>query len=323
VQASDGVEAITLQDPTLQSVAAYGAISVPGEQDIYRFTPAQDAKIPVEALVPARVSNRFFAPDVVVASTAFPAGTDVPVAIPEGWGAVLISSEWKDREVYFEEFSQERLYHGVERMLDVHAGNTYLVYIFDDERQTGDYALGIGSVENFDEQPMSTVLAEVFRVKAGTVSNVPVAWTDVLGLFLAIAGFVIGLGAVSVIDVHGFLARRSAYWTQATIRTHYVTKPLIWIGMLLAVVGTSIYFSRIGWTNLAPVLAPLAVVLVLNGAYLSFVVSPQLQRMEKTGKEGDLVPRGLQRRITVSFLVSFFGWWSALFLLVWQVVVLR
>ena len=35
---------------------------------------------------------------------------------------------------------------------------------------------------------------------------------DFLGLFICIAGFVVGLGAVTVIDIHGFLGRKSKYW---------------------------------------------------------------------------------------------------------------
>ncbi len=50
---------------------------------------------------------------------------------------------------------------------------------------------------------------------------------DFIGLFCLIAGFVIGLGAVTVVDIHGFLGRTSAYWTEATTRTHKVTKPMI------------------------------------------------------------------------------------------------
>ncbi len=46
-----------------------------------------------------------------------------------------------------------------------------------------------------------------------------------------------GLGAVTVIDLHGFLGRTSSYWTEATIRTHKITKPLIWKGMFLAILG--------------------------------------------------------------------------------------
>lgn len=34
---------------------------------------------------------------------------------------------------------------------------------------------------------------------------------DIFGLFILIAGFVIGLGAVTLIDLRGFLNGRSAY----------------------------------------------------------------------------------------------------------------
>lgn len=54
---------------------------------------------------------------------------------------------------------------------------------------------------------------------------------DFLGLFLSLSGFVLGLGAVTVIDIHGFLGRKSQYWTEATTRTQKVTKPLIWVGI--------------------------------------------------------------------------------------------
>ncbi|MDO8659167.1 MAG: hypothetical protein Q7K54_01055 [Candidatus Parcubacteria bacterium] len=53
-----------------------------------------------------------------------------------------------------------------------------------------------------------------------------------IGLFVFISGFIVGLGAVTVIDIHGFLGRKSSYWTEATTRTHKVTKPMIWVGIL-------------------------------------------------------------------------------------------
>ncbi|MFZ2523449.1 MAG: hypothetical protein WAW92_03625, partial [Minisyncoccia bacterium] len=67
---------------------------------------------------------------------------------------------------------------------------------------------------------------------------------DFIGLFLLIAGFVVGLGAVTVIDIHGFLGRKSQYWTEATTRTHKVTKPMIWVGIILALIGGAIFFRN-------------------------------------------------------------------------------
>jgi hypothetical protein len=75
-------------------------------------------------------------------------------------------------------------------------------------------------------------------------------WFDILGLFLHLAGFVVGLGAVTVIDLHGFLGRKSSYWTEATTRTHKVTKPLIWLGLSLAVIGGAIFHRGQGWTSI-------------------------------------------------------------------------
>lgn len=133
---------------------------------------------------------------------------------------------------------------------------------------------------------------------------------DALGIFLTIAGFVIGLGAVTVIDLHGFLGRNSPYWTEATIRTHKVTKPLIWMGMALAIIGSAIVYRETGFTGYVPLQTFIAAVLVFNGCFLSFWVSPRLLERERQGKSRELLPRSWQGAITVSFVVSFTGWWS-------------
>jgi hypothetical protein len=164
---------------------------------------------------------------------------------------------------------------------------------------------------------------EQLFVYLGIWSNKAFSWADILGLFLFIVGFIIGLGAVTVIDLHGFLGRKSSYWTEATIRTHKITKPLIWIGMFLAIVGGIITYRSIGLAGTALIHAFLAVVLILNGCFLSFWVSPQLLRREKEGKARELLPADLQMKIAMSFMISVIGWWSCLFLLVWYIVVLR
>ena len=157
----------------------------------------------------------------------------------------------------------------------------------------------------------------------GLWSIKPVSWVEVTGLFLFIAGFVIGLGAVTVIDLHGFLGRKSSYWTEATIRTHKVTKPLIWLGMFLAISGGVIFYSAAGFSRVALIHAILAIFLILNGSFLSFYVSPRLLKREKEGKAREILPADLQTKIAMSFVVSITAWWSSLFLLVWYIVVLR
>ena len=137
-----------------------------------------------------------------------------------------------------------------------------------------------------------------------------------LGLFFIFVGFIIGLGAVTVIDLHGFLGRHSAYWTEATTRTHKVTKPLIWIGMALAVLGGFLFYRDYGLHTITLVHLISLVVMIGNGIFLSFSVSPFLIEREKQGRATELLPSIWQKKITVSFLVSFVCWWGNLALFV-------
>ena len=144
---------------------------------------------------------------------------------------------------------------------------------------------------------------------------------DLLGLFLFLSGFVIGLGAVNVIDIHGFLGRKSSYWTEATIRTHKVTKPLIWTGIFLVIVGGIIFYRNESIVGIPLIHLLIAIALILNGLFLSFRVSPFLLRREKEGKQSEILPLSWQRKIVISFIISDIGWWGGLFLLVWYLVV--
>lgn len=133
---------------------------------------------------------------------------------------------------------------------------------------------------------------------------------EFVGLFLLIAGFIIGLGAVTVIDIHGALGTRSSYWTVATTRTHKITKPLIWLGIMLALIGGGIYYSNEPVTFVRVIQLLIAIILVINGVFLSFSVSPFLLEREKQNKDTQLLPQSWQTAIFVSFVVSFVGWWT-------------
>lgn len=138
---------------------------------------------------------------------------------------------------------------------------------------------------------------------------------DTIGLFLFLAGFVIGLGAVTVIDIHGFLGRKSSYWTEATTRTHKVTKPMIWTGIMLAIIGGLIFYRAQSFAGIPLIHAVIALALILNGYFLSFKVSPFLLKREKEGLPGELLPTSWQKKITASLIVSDIGWWGGLLLL--------
>ncbi len=137
-------------------------------------------------------------------------------------------------------------------------------------------------------------------------------WIDIFGLFFLLSGFVIGLGAVTVIDIHGFLGMRSAYWTQTAVRVQKVTKPLIWVGIALCVVGGSIYYRFETLSGVVLYHTVAASVLVLNGVFLSLVVSPYLLEREQQGRSDELLDRSWQIKIALSLLISDFFWWSSL-----------
>ena len=139
---------------------------------------------------------------------------------------------------------------------------------------------------------------------------------DFIGLFILISGYILGLGAVTVIDLHGFLGRTSPYWTEATTRTHKVTKPLIWTGIFLAVFGGTLFFRNEPFTGVPVYLTLIAVVLVLNGLFLSFRVSPYLLQKEKEGRANELLPASWQKKIIISLILSDLGWWGGLILIV-------
>lgn len=99
-------------------------------------------------------------------------------------------------------------------------------------------------------------------------------------LFITVVGFIIGLGAVTVIDIHGVLGKFFAYWRAAAVRTHKITMPLIWIGTLVVGIGYVLSSSQgvdLSW------LWYIYAILILNGSFLSFIVSPKLIANEKSG----------------------------------------
>jgi hypothetical protein len=132
---------------------------------------------------------------------------------------------------------------------------------------------------------------------------------DFLGTFLFITGLIIGLGSVTVIDILGFLGRKSPYWTLTTIRTHKVTKPLIWIGIFLTIVGGNILYRNIGFNSFGLYHTILGIILILNGCFLSFIISPYLLGRERNNLSEEILSQSIQFKITLSFIISFVSWW--------------
>jgi hypothetical protein len=142
---------------------------------------------------------------------------------------------------------------------------------------------------------------------------------EFIALGILLAGYIVGLGAVTVIDLHGFLGRTSPYWTEATTRTHKVTKPLIWIGLMLVVIGSTLWFADRTWWGLPALVQGLYALLLINGSFLSFVISPYLLKREARGEAAQLLPMTIQYRVMVSFVFSVLGWWGTFVLIMWDI----
>ena len=131
-------------------------------------------------------------------------------------------------------------------------------------------------------------------------------------LLVHIIGIIIALGAVTVIDTMGFTARKSKEWTKTTIKAHHITKPLIWLGTIIAVLSWLFLYDA---TTISNIKSILLVIMVLNGSFLSFYVSP---RLDKLYNKNTLLPTPLQQKIMVSMIISFISWWSFVVLTVWS-----
>lgn len=313
--------AVKIPDPVQSSEAVYGAIAAPGEFDLYAFIPESDGEIPVGAVIPIRRSNETFKPVVAIISRTVSGApqTTFPFPIPEGYQTQTIATEnWGN--AFFEPFSLERYSKGSEIQLKVTKGEPYFIAVYDPAQQTGDYALALGTKEDFSDASITGLLKTIGQIKSGLTNNIKIPWLDLAGLFLLLAGLIIGLGAVTVIDVHGFLGRHSPYWTAATITAHKVTKPLIWLGTGILIIGSAIFY-RNSWLNgVAAFQAILIILLIINGLFLTFKISPLLLAKERAGTADEPLSHKIRNRIAVSFLISFIGWWGMVLLVAWYLL---
>lgn len=125
--------------------------------------------------------------------------------------------------------------------------------------------------------------------------------------FFHIAGIIIALGAVTVIDYLGFISRKNKKLTQTTISAHHITKPLIWIGTILVTITWIIILINETFTNINTIKTIILIILILNGSFLSFYISPRLDELKN---KNILLPKPLQNKIKISMIISFIFWWS-------------
>lgn len=140
---------------------------------------------------------------------------------------------------------------------------------------------------------------------------------DHVFLVVVIIGYIIGLGATTVIDMLGLLGVKSTYWTTITIATHKITKPLILIGAFIKLVG-DIFLLNNGIIKLESLYWIFSCILYINGLILSLVISPILLKLEKEHTKPFLLPNKLQLIIALQFVISAICWWGSLLLLLFN-----
>ena len=312
--------AAQVEDPTAASQAVYGSISAPGEVDFYKFTPGKNETIPFEALVPVRPSNRDFRPWVAIIgkSVAPTPDAQLPFALPEGLQAHVIRAP-AERAYFYEPYSLERFQHGAEEKIQLTQGETYYVAVFEPERRTGTYSLGLGSVENFEGVSKAATAWNVLVSKLGLAgARTAVPLLDLFAIFVSLAGFGIGLGTT----FFSFMSERLLGADARTARAQTVASRLAWLGLLVGLVGSALLYRESLLSGVATFQAALFLVIVVLQIYLGIRLARRARKASEPQVPG-LAPPAAMKNLTISHALSLLCWCGLLLLFAWYALMLR
>jgi hypothetical protein len=313
--------AAQLADPTSASQAVYGSLGAPGEVDFYKFTAGKADAIPVEALVPVRPSNRDFRPWVaVIGKTLAPtADAQLPFAVPEGLQARVIRAP-DARAYFYEPYSLERLYRGTEDKIQLTQGETYYVAVFEPERRTGTYSLGLGSVENFEGASKVGTAWNVVVSKLGLAgARTAAPLLDLFAVFVSLAGFGVGLGTT----FFSFMSERLLGADSRTARAQTVASRLAWLGLLVGVAGSVLLYRESLLSGVATFQAALVVILILLQVYLGIRLARRAGKAAAEPNLPGLPPPAKLKPLTISHALALLCWCGILFLFAWYTLMLR
>jgi hypothetical protein len=306
--------ATRVKDATKESQAIYGALTSPGQTDIYYFVAGADAVIPVEVLVPVRYSNMRFAPAVIIIGKNITGrAKNSPISLPSDLGARLVSPP-TERRATFEPFSEELLYSGNPVKISVKKGNTYYFIVYDPKDYIGDYSLAIGDKESFSGATVAGLFTSIFDIKLRLIGGWDIPWLDILGLFAMMGGIICALGSVMVVTVEALRGRHSEEWAHTAMMTIQATAPVMWLGFFAATLGGLVLYRTSAFTGVGFFQFIIAIIIAINSAYLWFVIRP------KFAEHGATL---FKRSIAVCLILSFVLWWLQAFLLVWYLLVTR
>lgn len=314
-----------IDDPTTGPRPVYGGLYTPTEIDLYTFTAGADAKIPVEALVPTRYSNKDFRPTVAVMGRGIEGSANeiIPFTLHSDLLARIIPPPPPGpRERVVEPLSAEAFYRGKSESVQFRKGEVYYVAVYNLEYRTGDYVLAFGSQDSFSKTSSDNYIAQGLALKFGLAPGKEVPKADLFGLFLVLAGLVLGLGSVAVIDVLGVLSLRKPKYFDLTVTLSRITKWITWAGVLFIIAGSSLLYHESGSTGVATFQNLFLLLIIINALVMTFKLSPDLYKLQAARKTG-AIPRNIKVRTAIHFTVSFISWWGFTFLLAWYLIVSR
>ena len=269
--------ASTIPDPTLDALAIFGRLESPNEVDLYAFVPSKSESIPIEAMVPVRQFNSNFRPAVLVIGRDITPSDQLnsnstqslPLKLPDGFQARLISAPEGDRAAFIERRTLERLYRGNEQWIQVTGGQPYYIAIYDPNHFIGSYSLGLGQVENFKSVSKYSIFKTIMAIKMGMFGGRSFPWLDFMGLFMLITGLTMGAGAVIITWLSSKSSNLMVNQSDRASRILRLAMKYVWFGILLAVTGGAFLYRSSQLSGVALFQGLLALALIFYAIYLS------------------------------------------------------
>lgn len=126
---------------------------------------------------------------------------------------------------------------------------------------------------------------------------------------ISLVGIIFGLGAAIVILFLGVLSLRSNFWFRNLNATDRVTIPMLWFGGILLAIASILSFNMNDLAVDSNIKFILSLILLVNGAYLTFIFAPVIRKLENDGKTTFLtLPMPHQILIFIAGTISALSW---------------
>jgi hypothetical protein len=316
-------QADEVPDPTVASIAVYGRIATTSEVDLYTFTASGSATIPIEALVPVTNNSDLRPAVIVLGQTISPTQQEqLPLPVPDGYQARVIAPPQGERSVFTDRLSLESFYRGAQEWVAVEAGQRYYIAVYEPAHNTGGYSLRMGAVQSFRGVSYLSVIGDILAVKLGLTGGRRVPWGRLLGLFLHLVGFTLGLGASVVAGAVAVTSGLDAMGGAMMAKVGGAARWFYWFGLILGIIGALMLYRATWLSGVAALQAIIALAMIANGVYFSRRVGVRSERSYSVSESYVSQTRRLRRKIGVSIAVSLVGWLAALFLTSWHALIL-